>query len=62
MVKEIVVHGFEELIKTAEAEEKNKVCVLFTGTPDDNGQSWCPDCVKGMLHYTQYTHNVYNSD
>ena len=52
MVKEIEVHGFDELMKTTEAEEGNKVCVLFTGTLDDNGQSWCPDCVKGMLHYT----------
>ncbi|KAK2177779.1 hypothetical protein NP493_578g00010 [Ridgeia piscesae] len=46
MVKEIEVHGFDELMKTTEAEEGNKVCVLFTGTLDDNGQSWCPDCVK----------------
>ncbi|KAI0230392.1 Thioredoxin domain-containing protein 17 [Lamellibrachia satsuma] len=46
MVKEIRVNGFDELMKTVDNQKNNKVCVLFTGSVDESGQSWCPDCVK----------------
>jgi len=45
MVKEITTEGFEELESCLKKLEKQTVFVLFTGTPDANGASWCPDCV-----------------
>lgn len=46
MVKKIVADGYEALKKTISVEDTSKIYVLFTGSKDKNGKSWCPDCVK----------------
>lgn len=38
---------FIALMKTLE-ESKQKTFVIFTGTPNESGESWCSDCVVGM--------------
>lgn len=41
--------GITELAAVIDGEDKNKqIFVLFTGSPDSAGNSWCPDCVKGV--------------
>ncbi|CAL1537049.1 unnamed protein product [Lymnaea stagnalis] len=45
MVRSITVEGYEAL-KKALTEVQGPVFILFSGSPDDSGVSWCPDCVK----------------
>lgn len=41
------MHGYKEFCK-AVAERKGKdVFVYFSGDKDEQGRSWCPDCVTG---------------
>jgi len=45
-VKKFAVQGFEEFkSKVAELEKVGDVYVLFSGSKNENGESWCPDCV-----------------
>lgn len=45
------VKGYDEFSKKMEELEtgdgNNPVHVLFSGGKDENGESWCPYCVKG---------------
>lgn len=47
------VKGYEEFSKKMEELEtgdgNNQVHVLFSGGKDENGESWCPYCVKGNM-------------
>ncbi|XP_026812603.1 thioredoxin domain-containing protein 17-like [Rhopalosiphum maidis] len=36
---------FTVLMKTLE-ESKQQIFVIFTGTPNESGESWCSDCVE----------------
>ncbi|CAL1301763.1 unnamed protein product [Larinioides sclopetarius] len=46
MVKRINVEGFEAVKKAIEENSNtNSLFVLFCGSKDDKGKSWCPDCV-----------------
>ncbi|XP_021001696.1 thioredoxin domain-containing protein 17 [Parasteatoda tepidariorum] len=46
MVKRIKVEGYEAVKKAiSENSNSNALFVLFSGSKDANGQSWCPDCV-----------------
>ncbi|KAK3770138.1 hypothetical protein RRG08_007049 [Elysia crispata] len=45
MVKKIVVEGYEAFTECLK-ENTGTVFVLFSGSLDDTGVSWCPDCVK----------------
>lgn len=49
MVIKHKVEGYEEYLKLINELEKKNVplYVLFTGSPNEEGVSWCPDCVKG---------------
>lgn len=51
MVLKFKAEGYEEfktVIQKIEAEHKSKeIFVLFSGSKDSTGQSWCPDCVEG---------------
>lgn len=48
MVKEHLVHGYEEFTKLAEELETTgeTVHVFFSGGQDETGKSWCPYCVR----------------
>jgi hypothetical protein len=35
--------NFEDIVRAGGKE--TKVFVLFSGDKDENGKSWCPDCV-----------------
>ncbi|XP_067010472.1 thioredoxin domain-containing protein 17 [Anabrus simplex] len=53
MVKTHAVEGYvkySELIQSLQADKKTAgdIFVLFSGSKDENGESWCPDCVKAM--------------
>lgn len=47
VVNKIHVEGYEEYKKAAEEQAKdgNDVFVLFCGSKNSAGESWCPDCV-----------------
>jgi hypothetical protein len=50
MVTNHTVEGYEGYLKLSKELEKKKVkfYVLFKGSLDEKGKSWCDDCVKGM--------------
>ena len=52
MVMRINVEGCDALEKVLDENKDHTIFVLFTGSPDDTGKSWCPDCVKGKLMLT----------
>jgi len=46
MVKKFEVEGFESFKAKAEELAKNgTLFVLFSGSKNEKGESWCPDCV-----------------
>ena len=48
MVIKHKVEGFEAFVAKAEelsADKTKTLIVMFSGTKDENGKSWCPDCV-----------------
>lgn len=48
MVVKHKVEGFEAFVAKAEelsADKSKTLVVMFSGTKDENGKSWCPDCV-----------------
>lgn len=48
MPPEIRVNGLSELLtKLDELKDKNDVFILFSGSKDASGKSWCPDCNDG---------------
>lgn len=48
MVKKFNIVGFEEYKKFIEDHKNNtgSLFLLFSGSKDETGNSWCPDCVK----------------
>ena len=50
MTKEVQVKGLAELSKKLESLRPQKdVFILFTGSKNESGKSWCPDCNDGNL-------------
>lgn len=47
-MSKINVCGYNEVVKKADELQKGgkNVYVLFCGSKDENGKSWCPDCVE----------------
>ncbi|GFO08933.1 peroxisomal trans-2-enoyl-coa reductase-like [Plakobranchus ocellatus] len=45
MVEEIVVEGYNALLECLNEKQGSVLFVLFSGSLDENGVSWCPDCV-----------------
>ena len=54
MVVKMKVEGFAEFEKTITeiGKEPKTIFVLFSGSMDSSGQSWCPDCVAGTTVFT----------
>lgn len=44
---EVTVYGFEALTKALTENNGQRKFVLFTGSKDKDGVSWCPDCNDG---------------
>ena len=53
MVKQVLAQGFEDCLKRIdELKSLNPLIIFFTGSEDPKtGESWCPDCVKGLVLY-----------
>jgi len=47
MVRKLKVEGIEAFNKTVVELGSVELYVLFSGSKDSSGQSWCPDCVAG---------------
>jgi len=46
MVQKFAVEGFEAFkAKSEELAKKGDLFVLFSGSKNEAGESWCPDCV-----------------
>lgn len=45
--EEVSVSGFEEFSRAVEQHHGKTIFAYFTGSKDDRGKSWCPDCVQG---------------
>lgn len=45
-MRKVTVHDYESLLKVLEESKGDfpKAVVLFTGSKDEAGVSWCPDC------------------
>lgn len=68
MVIEHNVRGYEEFTKLVESLESSgqPVHVFFSGGKEENGESWCPYCVKaepvvidGLKHAAEESHFVH---
>ncbi|KAL1260590.1 hypothetical protein QQF64_008417 [Cirrhinus molitorella] len=44
--EDVAVHGYEEFCKAVSERKGKDIIVYFSGDKDDQGKSWCPDCVK----------------
>lgn len=51
-MEELSVSALVDLLAAVEKEKASGVTVyvLFCGSRLENGESWCPDCVKGTFH------------
>ncbi|NP_001089800.1 thioredoxin domain containing 17 S homeolog [Xenopus laevis] len=43
---EVKVRGYEEFCETVKKYKGKQVFAYFSGNKNDEGVSWCPDCVK----------------
>lgn len=51
MVKTIHVEGYDAVKKAIKENSSiQDLFVLFSGSKDANGVSWCPDCVAGLCY------------
>lgn len=44
-MKKLIIDNVEEILQTIKVQNSNHVILLFTGSKDESGKSWCPDCV-----------------
>ena len=47
MVVKFNVEGLEEFKNEVDKHQGKTIFVLFSGTPNDDSENWCPDCVNG---------------
>lgn len=49
MAQQHTAHGYDDLIDCINRikGDKKPINIYFTGSKDDTGKSWCPDCVEG---------------
>lgn len=45
--EEVKVRGYEEFCQAVSQRKDKDIFAYFSGDKDAQGQSWCPDCVKG---------------
>ena len=49
LYEEVKVHGYEEFCKAVSDRKGKDIFAYFSGDKDADGNSWCPDCVKGNV-------------
>ena len=49
MGRRVDVKGYEQLQQVLKDNQGVRTFVLFTGSKGPDGNSWCPDCVKGKI-------------
>lgn len=49
MAQQHKIQGYDDLIECVNRLKKDDkpINIYFTGSKDDTGKSWCPDCVEG---------------
>lgn len=47
--EEVNVHGYDEFCRAVSERKGKDIFAYFSGDKDEQGKSWCPDCVKGNL-------------
>lgn len=45
-LEELSVRGYDEFVKAVEQHKGKLVFAYFSGSKNEAGESWCPDCVK----------------
>lgn len=45
---QLQVEGFSNLMETLKEHEGKRRTVMFIGSMDESGESWCPDCREGL--------------
>ena len=52
MVTQHKVEGYEEFSKLLESlKGKQPILIYFAGSKNEDGISWCPDCVNGKAMF-----------
>lgn len=49
LYEEVKVRGYKEFCQAVSERSGKDIFAYFSGDKDAQGQSWCPDCVKGNL-------------
>ena len=49
LYEEVKVHGYDEFCKAVSDRKGKDIFAYFSGDKDADGNSWCPDCVKGNV-------------
>lgn len=49
MAQQHKVQGYDDLIDCINGlkSDSKPINIYFTGSKDESGKSWCPDCVEG---------------
>lgn len=45
---QLQVEGLSNLMEALKEHEGKRRTVMFIGSMDDSGDSWCPDCREGL--------------
>lgn len=51
--EKVNVRGYEEFCQAVSQRSGKEIFAYFSGDKDAQGNSWCPDCVKGNFHAVQ---------
>jgi len=43
-MKKLIINNLETLLQTLKEQANKSIFLLFTGSKDSSGKSWCPDC------------------
>lgn len=56
-------NSVESFLALAKEHKEKRIIALFCGSSDsESGESWCPDCVKGMYELISQSHPyIYDS-
>lgn len=62
-MKKLIIDNVEEILQTIKEQNPNNVILLFTGSKDSQGKSWCSDSRNADPFIEEVINNEeYNSD